>query len=185
MNRKKKLDKAIRRGLLTAAASSLVIGIASCGGGGGSGGATGGGATTLNFSIAPLGQEFLSAAEVTDIVSRAVQASLDRGVASTIAITDRVGNVLALYQMTNAPANSTIRSNNAAANGSGLDGFVAASTLAAISKAITGAYLSSTGNAFTTRTASQIVQEFFQPGEVGQPSGLWMGFSSANCPALT
>lgn len=184
MNRELKLKKVARRTLLSAAASSVLLGLASCGGGGGGG--TGGGATTLNFSVAPLGQEFLSAAEVTDIVSRAVQASLDRGVASTIAITDRVGNVLALYQMTNAPANSTIQSNNAAANGSGLDGFVAASTLTAIAKAITGAYLSSTGNAFTTRTASQIVQEFFQPGEVGQPSGPLYGvqFSQLPCSDL-
>lgn len=190
MNQKKKFKNVARRGLLTAAASSIVLGIASCGGGGGSGGATGGGATTLNFSVAPLGQEFLSAAEVTDIVSRAVQASLDRGVASTIAITDRVGNVLALYQMTNAPAMSTIQSNNTnasqTATGLGLDGQAVPSVLAALAKAITGAYLSSTGNAFTTRTASQIVQEFFQPGEVGQPSGPLYGvqFSQLPCSDL-
>ena len=34
---------------------------------------------------------------------------------------------------------------------------------AAIAKAITGAYLSSGGNAFSTRTASEIVQQFFPP----------------------
>ena len=33
----------------------------------------------------------------------------------------------------------------------------------AIAKAITGAYLSSGGNAFSTRTASMIVQEHFPP----------------------
>src|SRR3546814_13726552 len=33
----------------------------------------------------------------------------------------------------------------------------------AIAKAVTGAYLSSGGNAFSTRTASQIVQEHFPP----------------------
>ncbi len=38
-------------------------------------------------------------------------------------------------------------------------------------KAITAAYLSSEGNAFSTRTASQIVQEHFNPGEFGGPSG--------------
>ena len=36
---------------------------------------------------------------------------------------------------------------------------------AAIAKAVTGAYLSSEGNAFSTRTASQIVQEHFNPRE--------------------
>ena len=37
---------------------------------------------------------------------------------------------------------------------------------AAIAKAVTGAYLSSEGNAFSTRTASQIVQEHFNPARV-------------------
>ncbi|HYY16335.1 MAG TPA: hypothetical protein VE965_06795, partial [Gammaproteobacteria bacterium] len=44
-------------------------------------------------------------------------------------------------------------------------------TFAAIAKAITAAYLSSEGNAFSTRTANQIVQEFFNPGEIDQPGG--------------
>src|SRR5581483_1307933 len=66
----------------------------------------------------------------------------------------------------------------------GLDGLaVVPATIAAISKAITGAYLSSEGNAFSTRTASQIVQEHFNPGELGQPGGPLFGvqFSSLPC----
>ena len=61
-----------------------------------------------------------------------------------------------------------------------------ASTLAAIAKAITGAYLSSGGNAFTTRTASQIVQDHFNPGETFSPSGPLFGvqFSSLPCSDL-
>ena len=60
------------------------------------------------------------------------------------------------------------------------------STLAAIAKAITGAYLSSGGNAFTTRTASQIVQDHFNPGETFSPSGPLFGvqFSSLPCSDL-
>lgn len=155
--------------------------LVSCGGGGG-----GRSGESDSFFISPHGVETLSAGEVTDVVSRAVQASLDRNQLSTIAVTDRVGNVLAIYQMTNAAPNATITSGlnpNAVA---GLDGFTVPSTLAAIAKAITGAYLSSTGNAFTTRTASQIVQEFFQPGEVGQPSGPLYGvqFSQLPCSDL-
>ncbi|MEQ9106929.1 MAG: heme-binding protein [Limnobacter sp.] len=152
-------------------------------GGGGSGSAS---STAPDFNVEPLGTQSLSAPEVNDIVARAVQASISRGVQSTIAVTDRVGNVLAVYQMNNAAANSTITSGLAGANGNGLDGATVPSTLAAIAKAITGAYLSSTGNAFSTRTASQIVQEFFQPGERGQPSGPLYGvqFSQLPCSDL-
>ncbi|MDH4395697.1 MAG: heme-binding protein [Limnobacter sp.] len=183
------------------ALSLTAIGIAgalvSCGSGGpGGSGTTGGtngspagngGLTTLNFAVAPLGQEFLSSAEVNDIVARAVQASRERGQLSTIAITDRVGNVVAVYQMNGAPAMSLITSGTPDAQGKGLDGTPVPSSLTAIAKAITGAYLSSTGNAFTTRTASQIVQEFFQPGEVGQPSGPLYGvqFSQLPCSDLS
>jgi uncharacterized protein GlcG (DUF336 family) len=171
--------KQLAASIIFCAASPLML--TSCGGGGG-----GASLTTPNFTVQPLGSQSLSVAEINDIVARAVQASISRGVQSTIAITDRVGNVLAVYQMNNAAANTTISSGLAGANGNGLDGAVVPSTLASIAKAITGAYLSSTGNAFTTRTASQIVQEFFQPGEMGQPSGPLYGvqFSQLPCSDL-
>ena len=156
--------------------------LVSCGGGGG-----GGSSSEPNFNIEPLGTQSLSIPEVNDIVARAVQASISRGVQSTIAITDRVGNVLAVYRMTNSSPTVIITSGLSGANGRGLDGFTPVpSELAAIAKAITGAYLSSTGNAFSTRTASQIVQEFFQPGETGQPSGPLYGvqFSQLPCSDL-
>ena len=156
--------------------------LVSCGGGGG-----GGSSSETNFNIEPLGTQSLSIPEVNDIVARAVQASISRGVQSTIAITDRVGNVLAVYRMTNSSPTVIITSGLSGANGRGLDGFTPVpSELAAIAKAITGAYLSSTGNAFSTRTASQIVQEFFQPGETGQPSGPLYGvqFSQLPCSDL-
>ncbi|HEX4879281.1 MAG TPA: heme-binding protein [Limnobacter sp.] len=170
--------------LLAAVTVGASLALMSCGGGGGgSGGST---LEQLNFNVAPLGTQSLSVGDVNDIVARAVQASISRGVQSTIAITDRVGNVLAVYQMTNASPNATITSGIAGANGNGLDGATVPSTLASIAKAITGAYLSSTGNAFSTRTASQIVQEFFQVGELQQPSGPLYGvqFSQLPCSDL-
>lgn len=171
--------KRIAMGMAVCLAAPLIL--VSCGGGGG-----GGSSSEVNFNIEPLGTQSLSVTEVNDIVARAVQASISRGVQSTIAVTDRVGNVLAVYQMNNAAANATITSGLAGADGNGLDGTPVPSTLAAIAKAITGAYLSSTGNAFSTRTASQIVQEFFQPGERGQPSGPLYGvqFSQLPCSDL-
>lgn len=174
-----------RVALLAAVGLAAPIALTSCGGGGGAD------LTQTSFFVAPLGTQSLSAPEVDNIIARAVQASIARNVESTIAITDRVGNVLAVYQMNNAAGNTTISSGLAGANGNGLDGAAVPSTLAAIAKAITGAYLSSTGNAFTTRTASQIVQEFFQPGEAaptfpGQPSGPLYGvqFSQLPCSDL-
>jgi hypothetical protein len=108
-----------------------------------------------------------------------------RGIRAHIAVVDRVGNVLAVFSMTGAPATVAI-SGGRGVNG-GLDGIpqgTIPATLSAISKAITGAYLSSQGNAFSTRTAGQIVQEFFNPGERGQPSGPLYGvqFSQLRAP---
>ena len=59
----------------------------------------------------------------------------------------------------------------------------------AIAKAITGAYLSSSGNAFSTRTASMIVQEHFPPSAAarGLESGPLFGvqFSQLPCSDLS
>ncbi len=66
----------------------------------------------------------------------------------------------------------------------GLEGIVLPiDAAAAISKAVTGAYLSSEGNAFSSRTASQIVQDHFNPGEKDQPAGPLFGvqFSQLAC----
>ena len=66
----------------------------------------------------------------------------------------------------------------------GLEGIVLPiDAAAAIAKAVTGAYLSSEGNAFSSRTASQIVQQNFNPGEKDQPSGPLFGvqFSQLAC----
>src|SRR5205807_4578128 len=53
----------------------------------------------------------------------------------------------------------------------GLEGLTVPAAFAAISKAITGAFLSSQGHSFTSRTASFIVQEHFPPGVIFQSSG--------------
>jgi len=89
--------------------------------------------------------------------------------------------VLAVFQMTGAPANVTVASGRGVTGG--LEGQTVPSTLAAIAKAITGAYLSSWGNAFSSRTASQIVQQNFNPGVANSPSGPLYGvqFSQLSC----
>ncbi len=124
---------------------------------------------------------FLSDTDVQRVISQAVGEAQARGAAATIAVVDRVGNVLAVFQMTGAQANVAIASGRGVLGG--LEGVTVASTLAAIAKAITGAYLSSWGNAFSSRTASQIVQENFNPGEAQAPSGPLYGvqFSQLSC----
>lgn len=128
---------------------------------------------------------FLTTTDVEKIISQAVGEAQARGLRGTIAVVDRVGNVLAVFRMTGASGTFTISSGRGVTGG--LEGIaILPDSFAAISKAITGAYLSSSGNAFSTRTASQIIQENFNPGELSQPSGPLFGvqFSQLSCSDL-
>lgn len=157
-----------------------------CGGGGGGGASGLGGSESANFGCTGGCTNLnLSSAEVTRLVQQAVAGAELLKVKATVAVVDRVGNVLAIYQMAGAAASTTI--NGAIGAVGGLEGASVPATLAAISKAGTGAYLSSQGNAFSTRTASQIIQENFNPGEIGAPGGPLFGvqFSQLPCSDVT
>jgi uncharacterized protein GlcG (DUF336 family) len=131
--------------------------------------------------------ESLTSAEVGTIIAQAAAEARARGVAATIAVTDRVGNVLGVFAMPGAAPTARIPS---APDGSNQDaqGLTIPSAGAAIAKAITGAYLSSGGNAFSSRTASFIVQEHFPPAPTtaGLESGPLFGvqFSQLPCSDL-
>jgi len=131
----------------------------------------------------------LTQADVGRIIAQAVFEAQSRSPA-TIAVTDRVGNVLGLFRMNGvaSPDVFTIRSALVDAPSiSGLENImVLPSTYAAISKAITGSYLASEGNAFSTRTASQIIQEHFNPGVANTAGGPLFGvqFSQLPCSDL-
>ncbi|QDH35698.1 heme-binding protein [Porphyrobacter sp. YT40] len=183
-----------RGGTFWLAASALVL--ASCGGGGSgsSGGGGVGGGPTPTPTPPPAGQVFavpaaesLSSAEVGTVVAQAAAEARARGAAATIAVTDRVGNVLAVFAMPGAAPLARIP---AAPDGTARDvqGLDVPSAGAAIAKAITGAYLSSGGNAFSSRTASMIVQEHFPPAPTtaGLESGPLFGvqFSQLPCSDL-
>jgi uncharacterized protein GlcG (DUF336 family) len=135
---------------------------------------------------AALDSVFLSVADVEQILAQGVAEATARGLPATLAVTDRVGNVLAVYRMPGAAATVDVVSGLGVTGG--LDELYATipDTSAAISKALTGAYLSSSGNAFSTRTASQIVQLNFNPREANQPSGPLFGvqFSQLPCSDL-
>jgi uncharacterized protein GlcG (DUF336 family) len=123
----------------------------------------------------------LAPADVQTIIAQAVSAaqSLNRNV--TVAVVDREANVLGVFRMTGAPATTTIRSVGAA--GRGLEALVVPSELAAISKAATSAIFSTSGNAFSTRTAGFIIQEHIPPGVNFRSGGPLYGvqFSSLPC----
>ncbi len=128
----------------------------------------------------------LTVADVEGIIARAVNEAQTRGVNGTIAVVDRVGNVLAVFRMNGAATAVTIASPGVSIDG-GLEGInIIPDSMAAISKALTAAYLSTEGNAFSTRTASQIVQDHFNPQDNLQPAGPLFGvqFSQLPCSDL-
>jgi uncharacterized protein GlcG (DUF336 family) len=138
-------------------------------------------------------QTFLTVRDVETVIAQAVAEARARSVDHyTIAVVDRVGNVLGVFKKGSQPvliASETDAAGNAVIT-AGLEGIRlddGLDLLAAISKAVTGAYLSSEGNAFSTRTASQIVQQHFNPGEHNQPGGPLFGvqFSQLACSDFT
>ncbi|MEP6922794.1 MAG: hypothetical protein ABI967_16875, partial [bacterium] len=118
-----------------------------------------GAAPTPGTIAPPVFAGTLTTGDVQTIISQAVSAAVALGHPITVAVTDREGNSLGVFSMTGAPAATTIRS--VGTLGSGLEGTVAPASLAALSKAGTGALFSTSGNAFTTRTAGFIIQEHF------------------------
>lgn len=160
-----------------------------CGGGGGGESSPEGrvgGSDSADFNCdGACDNQSLSTADVEKILRQGIAAAQGLGVAATFSILDRVGNVLAVYQMEGASGTTTI-SGDLGATG-GLEGLTVPSTVASISKAGTGAYLSSQGNAFSTRTASQIIQEHFDPLERNAPGGPLFGvqFSQLICSDVT
>ena len=170
------------------AVSAAALTLAACGGGGGGGGSTT--PTTPTNPTPPSAPTYtlpaaqaLTAADVQQVIAQAVAESKARNLPAVIAVTDRVGNVLAVYAMTGARGTATLR---AAPNGQNMDaqGVVVPAGAGAIAKAITGAYLSSGGNAFSTRTASQIVQEHFPPAPTtaGLEAGPLFGVQFSQLP---
>jgi uncharacterized protein GlcG (DUF336 family) len=157
------------------AALAAVLALAACAGG--DGGTQPGGCDGYCADV-PVR---LEVADVEGVIARAVHEAQARSAAATIAVVDRVGNVLAVFRMNGADPSLTTDGGRGVSGG--LDGVgVVPTTLGAIAKAVTGAFLSSEGNAFSTRTASQIVQAHFYPGEFGQPSGPLFGVQFSQLP---
>ena len=167
--------------------------VASCGGGGGSNAGPAPGpvppaATRLFQDPAPARAD--ASRRSQQIIAQAVAEAQARGRPGTIVVVDRVGNVLAAFQMNGANTSLAVPPSPSGINHDLQGRVVAGGAVAgAIAKAITGAYLSSSGNAFSTRTASQIVQEHFPPSAAarGLESGPLFGvqFSQLPCSDLS
>jgi uncharacterized protein GlcG (DUF336 family) len=123
----------------------------------------------------------LTPTDVQTIIQQAASAAEAFGRPVTIVVTDREANVIGFFAMTGSPATSTVRS--VGTMGRGLEGAVVPSSEAATAKAATAAFFSTTGNAFSTRTAGFIIQEHFPPGISFRPGGPLYGvqFSSLPC----
>ncbi len=189
----------MRIGKVTASLAAMALVLSSCGGGNSSGTTPAPSPTpTPNPTPPPAGgnftapaQEALTVGEVQQIIAQAVGEAQKRNLPSVIAVVDRVGNVLAVFRMNGARALArTSAMTEAGLNSPTIDaqGLDVPAEMAAIAKAVTGAYLSSGGNAFSSRTASQIVQQHFPPAPStrGLESGPLFGvqFSQLPCSDL-
>ncbi|MBL0921060.1 MAG: heme-binding protein [Phycisphaerales bacterium] len=131
----------------------------------------------------PSAADMLSVAEIERVLSQAVARAQRLGVNATIALIDREGNALAVLRTTDpafppAPLTSTI----SAGGVGGLEGVAISSAILATTKAGTAAFLSTSGNAFTTRTAGYIIQPNFPPGIAYQDSGPLFGVQFSSLP---
>ena len=172
----------IRR-LLTLSTVAMIALLGSCGGGSGDVGTA---VCTGPCAPPATATDFLTVEDVQRVIAQAVNEATARKQPATIAVVDRVGNVLGVFRMTGAKPTFTIGDPKSGVIG-GLEKInTLPDTFAAVTKAITGAYLSSNGNAFSTRTASQIVQANFNPREFNQPGGPLYGvqFSQLSCSDL-
>jgi uncharacterized protein GlcG (DUF336 family) len=131
----------------------------------------------------------LSQADVQRVLVQGVAEAQARGLPADLAVVDRVGNVLAVFAMNGANQRLVVPKgpNGSTHDLQGVD--VPGAVAGAIAKAVTGAYLSSAGNAFSTRTASMIVQQHFPPSAatLGLESGPLFGvqFSQLPCSDLS
>ena len=108
-----------------------------------------------------LAEAQLTAADVQTVINQAVTRALQISPNSVIAVTDREGNVLGVWNVRGGePTQDEIAS--------------------CVSKAGTAAYLSSNQNAFTSRTAGFIIQQHFPPGVRNTPPGPLVGVGLSN-----
>lgn len=123
-------------------------------------------------------QATLSAADVQSVIARAVSAAVALNQKVTVSVTDHEGRLVGQFAMTGTNPSTRIRSVGRA--GQGLEDLLVPASAASHSKAGTAAIFSTSGNAFTTRTAGFIIQEHFPPGIDNRPGGPLYGVQFSN-----
>ncbi len=136
-------------------------------------------ALILLMSLAGYSQS-LTIGDVQTVIAQAVSKAVAMNQRVTVAVTDREGNLLGTFQMTGASATTRIRSVGRA--GQGLEDLTVPASLAANSKAGTAGIFATSGNAFSTRTASFIIQEHFPPKDDNRPGGPLYGVQFSTLP---
>lgn len=150
-----------------------------------------GGSATAHIEVSTADDSKLTEDDVKTVIAQAVAQAEAHGLKATIAVVDKEGNVLGVFKMNGAPDTTRVGGASSCAPAGcatppltcGLEGVCVPACTAAISKAVTGAFLSSQGHAFSTRTASFIVQEHFPPKVDFQSGGPLFGvqFSQLLC----
>lgn len=135
----------------------------------------------LILGLSVRAQNSLTAADVQTIIAQAVSEAVALNQKVTVSVLDKEGHVLGTFVMTGTAPTTTIRGTGRA--GQGFENITVPARFGSLSKAGTAALLSSGGNAFTTRTASFIIQEHFPAGIDNTPGGPLFGvqFSSLKC----
>ncbi len=133
----------------------------------------------------------LTADDVRTLIAQAVSAAVALNRRVAVIVTDKEGNIIGDFNMTGTPTNSVVRGGggpNQTADPAtglvpiGLEGTTLPSLVVATSKAGTASLFGTQGNAFTTRTASFIIQEHFPPGVDNQPGGPLYGVQYSSLP---
>ncbi|MEP7271386.1 MAG: heme-binding protein [Acidobacteriota bacterium] len=143
----------------------------------------------LRLQGANVAQAGLTEADVQSVIARAVARAQQLGFAATVSVVDHEGTVLGVFRMTGAPATTRIGAFNLQtglklkpADSDGLQDLLVPAEFAAISKAGTAAFFSTQGNAFTSRTASFIIQEHLPPLIDFQAGGPLFGVQFSQLP---
>ena len=122
----------------------------------------------------------LTVADVQTVIAQAVSKAVAINQKVTVSVTDKEGNLLGTFAMTGTSPNTLIRSVGRA--GQGLENVTIPASAASHSKAGTAGIFSSGGNAFTTRTASFIIQEHFPSLIDNRPGGPLYGVQFSTLP---
>lgn len=148
------------------------------------------GPITDELDINPITAGTLTPDEVRTIIAQAVSAAVALNRLVTVAVTDREGNVLGVFNMAGAPTMLQIRGGGPLQTPDpitglvpvGLEGTRLLSRFGAVSKAGSASLLSTNGNAFNTRTAGFIIQDHIPPRVNFRPSGPLYGVQYSSLP---